>query len=88
MKMKLLRGRRGQTMVEYILIVALIAIAIIAAVKIFGKSVNKSYKAASEKVEDTVGTSYQRESSGSGGTTNTGQTNTSANQPATAPAGD
>ena len=41
-------------MVEYILIVALIAVAVIGAVKMFGGKVNSGFKNASEKVGDAV----------------------------------
>ncbi|MFA5858137.1 MAG: Flp family type IVb pilin [Elusimicrobiota bacterium] len=58
MKAKNGYNEKGQTMVEYVLIIALIAIALIASIKLFGKNVHKSYKAASDKVEDTVGVSY------------------------------
>lgn len=53
---KLFFGKRsGQGLVEYILIVALIAIFAIAALKIFGKKVGTSFKNTAETVEHEVG---------------------------------
>ena len=55
MKNVILRKRSGQGLVEYILIVALIAILVIAALKIFGKKVGKSFKESAETIEREVG---------------------------------
>ncbi|OIO76330.1 MAG: hypothetical protein AUJ85_00730 [Elusimicrobia bacterium CG1_02_37_114] len=49
-----MKKRAGQGLVEYILIVALIAILVIAALKIFGKKVSKSYKDTAETIENEV----------------------------------
>ena len=45
----------GQSMTEYILLVALIALACVAAVKFFGKSVKGGFEKAGEQVQDAVG---------------------------------
>jgi pilus assembly protein Flp/PilA len=47
-------NQRGQGMTEYILIVALIAIAVIGAVKYFGKSTNDSFKNSANAVSGAV----------------------------------
>lgn len=47
-------GRKGQGLVEYILIIALVAILVIAALKFFGKTVKKSYGKAAERIEEEV----------------------------------
>jgi len=47
-------GRKGQTMVEYILIVVLIAIVAIAAIKIFGGRIRQAFSRAAEQVEESV----------------------------------
>lgn len=49
-------NQRGQGMTEYILIVALIAIAVIGAVKYFGHSTQDSFHSAA----DAVGSSVQK----------------------------
>jgi Flp pilus assembly pilin Flp len=49
-----LLGRRGQTMTEYILIIALIAIALIAAVKIFGGKVNQGFENSANQVGKSI----------------------------------
>lgn len=46
--------QRGQGLVEYILIVALIAILVIAAIKIFGKKVGKSFTESATTIESEV----------------------------------
>ena len=45
-----LKDESGQGMVEYILIVALIAIAVIAALKLFGKNLTSMFNTAGEKI--------------------------------------
>ncbi len=50
MDMKLNKKQSGQGMTEYILIVALIAVAVIAAVKIFGSSVSTGFSNASSQI--------------------------------------
>ncbi len=52
---KLFAGKKGQGMTEYILIIALIAIVVLASVKMFGKKVDKGFQNAAEKVESAVG---------------------------------
>ncbi|HTA76423.1 MAG TPA: hypothetical protein VK791_04635 [bacterium] len=55
--MKLNKKQSGQGMTEYILIVALIAVAVIAAVKIFGTSVSAGFNSAAAQVTgNTSGT--------------------------------
>jgi Flp pilus assembly pilin Flp len=54
MKNLVFKKRSGQGLVEYILIVALIAILVIAALKIFGRKVGKSFKKAAETIEHEV----------------------------------
>ena len=44
--------KKGQTMVEYILIVSLIAIALIAAVKVFSGKIGDKFDEAGDKIED------------------------------------
>ena len=53
--MKLLSSKKGQGMTEYILIIALIAVLVIGAVKMFGGKVKKGFENASEKVGEAVG---------------------------------
>ena len=50
----LTRRSRGQGLVEYILIVALIAILVIAALKFFGKKVGDSYEKSAETIHQEV----------------------------------
>ncbi len=52
--MKFLSRKNGQGMTEYILIIALIALAVIASVKFFGRSVNKGFHDAASKIEEEV----------------------------------
>jgi len=47
-------NQRGQGMTEYILIVALIAVAVIGVVKIFGSNVKSGFQDAGGKVKDAV----------------------------------
>jgi Flp pilus assembly pilin Flp len=44
--------KKGQTMVKYILIVSLIAIAVIAAVKIFSEKLSDKFEEAGDAVEE------------------------------------
>lgn len=53
--MKLRKKQSGQGMTEYILIVALIAVAVIAAVKIFGGSVKTGFGNATTAVTANSG---------------------------------
>ncbi len=46
------KSRKGQTMVEYILIVSLIAIALIAVVKAFSGKVGDKFEEAGDKIEE------------------------------------
>lgn len=51
MKLSSLKHSKGQGMVEYILIIALIAVLVIAGVKIFGKNVNTLFSDSAEKIK-------------------------------------
>ncbi len=44
-------NNKGQSMVEYILIVALIAVIVIAGVRIFGDQINSLFQDSSQKIE-------------------------------------
>ncbi len=47
--------KKGQTMVEYIIIVALIAISLIAVFTYFGKAAGKKVAGATEMIDDDMG---------------------------------
>lgn len=49
---KLIAGKKGQGMTEYILILALIAILVLGAVKMFGGKVKAGFNKASDKVAE------------------------------------
>ena len=51
---KVLSGKKGQGMTEYILIIALIAVFVIGAVKLFGGKVKKGFKDSAEAVGSDV----------------------------------
>lgn len=51
---KMLKGKKGQGMTEYILIIALIAILVLGAVKLFGGKIKDGFSKASEKVGGVV----------------------------------
>ena len=53
--MKKTRLKKGQTMVEYIIIVALIAISLIAAFTYFGKATGKKVAGATEMLDEDLG---------------------------------
>jgi Flp pilus assembly pilin Flp len=48
-------SRKGQTMVEYIIIIALIAIALIAVFTYFGRGVGKKVAGATEAISESEG---------------------------------
>lgn len=50
----MLKNKRAQGMTEYILIIALVAIMIIAALKFFGGRVKKGFNDASSKISQSV----------------------------------
>ena len=49
--MKTIRNRRGQGMTEYIIIVALVAIASIAVVTIFGNQIRELFSASTQNLQ-------------------------------------
>ena len=53
--MKSRKFKKGQTMVEYIIIVALIAISLIAVFTYFGKATGKKVAGATEMIDDDMG---------------------------------
>ena len=52
--MKLRKNQSGQGLTEYILIVALIAVAVIAAVKLFGGSVKTGFGSATTQITNNT----------------------------------
>jgi Flp pilus assembly pilin Flp len=66
--MKLSKKQSGQGMTEYILIVALIAVAVIAAVKIFGANVTAGFKNAGDQISQNTSASSSNTGSGVAGT--------------------
>jgi Flp pilus assembly pilin Flp len=50
----MLNGKKGQGMTEYILIIALIAVMVIGAVKLFGKQVKKGFADSTSKVQGAI----------------------------------
>ncbi|MGN0852262.1 MAG: Flp family type IVb pilin [Kiritimatiellia bacterium] len=55
MNMKSKQSRKGQTMVEYIIIVALIAISLIAVFTYFGKATGKKVAGATQAIDNDMG---------------------------------
>ena len=53
--------KKGQTMVEYIIIVALIAIALVGVFSFFGKTVHKKVRGAAETLTNEQGGEYEGE---------------------------
>ena len=53
--MKTSKFKRGQTMVEYVIIVALIAISLIAVFTYFGKATGKKVAGATEMIDSDLG---------------------------------
>ena len=53
--MKARKSKKGQTMVEYIIIVALIAISLIAVFTYFGKATGKKVAGATEAIDSDLG---------------------------------
>ena len=53
--MKAVKGKRGQTMVEYIIIVALVAISLIAVFTYFGRATGKKGAGAAAAISDEEG---------------------------------
>jgi len=53
------KSKKGQTMVEYIIIVALIAISLIAVFTYFGKATGKKVAGAAEAISDSEGSKAQ-----------------------------
>lgn len=53
--MKAKKSKRGQTMVEYIIIVALIAISLIAVFTYFGKATGKKVAGATQMIDSDLG---------------------------------
>ena len=62
------KRRNGQTMVEYIIIVALIAIALITIFGLFGKSISKKVAGATSALDEDVGRDAAAESQSIDGT--------------------
>lgn len=53
------KSRKGQTMVEYIIIVVLIAITLLALVGFFGKAIAKKFSGATSAIDEEVGSEAQ-----------------------------
>lgn len=53
--------KKGQTMVEYIIIVVLIAITLLALVGLFGKAIAKKFSGATSALDEDVGAEAQDE---------------------------
>ncbi len=53
--MKARAGKKGQTMIEYVIIVALIAISLIAVFTYFGKATAKKVAGATEMIDNDLG---------------------------------
>ncbi len=47
----MLKNKKGQGMVEYILIIFLVVVVVIAAVKLFGTNVNTMFNKSNQKIE-------------------------------------
>lgn len=58
--MQVSRQKQGQTMVEYIIIVVLIAVALIALVGLFMKATGKKFAGATSALDDEVGSEAQQ----------------------------
>jgi Flp pilus assembly pilin Flp len=58
--MKLVKSKKGQGMTEYILIIALIAVLVIGAVKVFGGKVKKGFADSAEKVGSAVDNAVEK----------------------------
>ena len=52
---RFMKDRSGQSMTEYILIVALIALAAFIAVKLFGTNIKAAFTGAAEKINEASG---------------------------------
>ncbi len=52
-------SRKGQTMVEYIIIVVLIAITLLVVVGFFGKAIFKKFSGATSAIDEEVGAEAQ-----------------------------
>ena len=66
-KSGLIQNQRGQGMTEYILIVALIAVAVIAAVKFFGNATAANFKTAAGATSSAVQGSVAGSAGGAAG---------------------
>ena len=53
------KSKKGQTMVEYIIIVALIAISLIAVFTYFGKATGKKVVGATKAIDENIGNQAQ-----------------------------
>lgn len=53
------KSRKGQTMVEYIIIVVLIAITLLTLVGFFGKAIAKKFSGATSALDEEVGSEAQ-----------------------------